>query len=815
MGVIKKVLYRGEVLGRPRHRNLFLDMEENIHIHYRDLRIELSRAEFEDIARIFARQSAELLDVIQRKDYRDGRLPNANQDDVRIWTESRLPNDVRYHPQRLSLEDCGDGYHLHYRNYKILLDRDEFRQLAAVFRSLDLEAAYASGYEEVLRLLEENDVDFSLDAGNVPGETLAIAVARYHMPKVRDIFNYIGFKAEPAEGAERRYRSPRLLVIARPDARRGAGDFRRLRGMNATVRLVDHLSAHGPARLDPDELNAVKCQVIDLYYALSKGRARDVDLDPQSWLYASGNRQVVFPFRAVEKTPGPAEAERMYRAWAALLNGLQLGFVKPSKEVLPPGQQAALRARIDETILREVASHAAVRRIWIMGSALRGDLGRYRVPFVHGKLVKLGSDVDILVEIDPDLEGELPASWRLHLPRASNHCAVYHVADVSAEGKDSAETWRRQHGSIPFQQHLVDAYVHFPSRGFAEEKDAFLRKFSAQVLYDRERDGVRYQSETEARIAARLSELHGFPPGVAVAPMAVSTENRLYAVRAESRSWVLKLLKVSGNYRSARVPEHAFYEERLVGQLLARGIPTAAIRGARGGERTIEGHPALLFERIPGEPRKRPEYAIERVAAALAHVHAVQMERPLDLDTAFSYDDACMIWLPAFEGYLARADLPAEVARAAAALAPVAKAFFPGEARAALFARSHAVHCHGDVTPKNVFSDVPGEARFFDFNNAFFGARMADLADGAFEFALAEKYIHLADFARYDAFVGHYAAASPLSATERDDLGRWRDLVGIIKFAKEVRVMLERPKENLRRKRALAVAAYLLSASRA
>ena len=79
-------------------------MEENIHIHYRDLRIELSRAEFEEIAGIFVKQPQELQAVILERDYQDGKLPNANQDDVRIWTESRLQHEVKYHPQRFALE---------------------------------------------------------------------------------------------------------------------------------------------------------------------------------------------------------------------------------------------------------------------------------------------------------------------------------------------------------------------------------------------------------------------------------------------------------------------------------------------------------------------------------------------------------------------------------------------------------------------------------------------------------------------------------------------------------------------------------------
>ena len=813
MGVIKKVLFRGEILGKPRHRNLFLDMEENIHIHYRDLRIELSRAEFEDISRIFAKQSQELQTIIEAKKYQDGKLPNANQDDVRIWTESKLPNDVKYHPQRLSLEECGDGYHFHYRNLKLLIDKDEFRQLATLFRTLDLDHPYASSYDEVHDLLEANDVDFTLDAGNVPGEILAIAVAKHHMPKVRDICGYIGFSAETGDAGERRYQGAKLRVIAKPEKQRSALDYRRLRGMSSVGRVVDFLSRHGAARLDADEVNTIKCQVLDLYYALVAGKARDVDTDPQSWLYSSANRQIVFPFRTAVSPPDKATAERMYRSWADLLNGLQLGFVKPGKENLPAADQAALKKQVEETLLRQVASYAAIDKIYLMGSALRGDMGHYRAPFIHGKLAKLGSDIDILVEVNPTLEPDFPLAWHCHLPTASNHCAVYHVTEIKLAG--GIKEWQTRYPSTKFTQHLVDAYVHFPSRGFVAEKDAFLKKFGAQLFYDRARDGIVYRSEVETRIAARLAELHGFEE-VAVEPMQVSTENAVFSVHTGGKSYVLKLFKVSGNYRSSRVAEHVAYEEKLIAQLRKRGIPTAEIYPAKAGaDNTIEGFPSLLFERIPGEAQKRPEYPIDRICAALAQIHAVQIKRPLTAPKTFAFDDACMIWLPAFEDYLKNKKHGPEIAQAFAGLAPIAAPYFSGEARAALFARSPLVHSHGDVTPKNVFAGESGKARFFDFNNAFYGPRMADVVDGGFEFSLAEKYIHLADFARFDSFIAHYAAHCAFSAEEQADLPKWTDLVGIIMFTKEVRVVLELPTENLRRKRALAIAQFLLSRPRA
>ncbi|GAB6043518.1 phosphotransferase enzyme family protein [Endothiovibrio diazotrophicus] len=807
MGVIKKILYRGNILGKPRHRNLFLDMEENIHIHYRDLRIELSRGEFEDIVAAFTKQSAELLGIIEEKHYQDGQLPNANQDDVRIWTESRLKHEVKYHPTRFSLEECGDGYHFHYRNYKFLIDPPEFKELVRLFRSLDVDGPYAASYDEVLALLEANEVDFRLDAGDAPGEKLAIRVAGHHLPKIRDIFNYIGFAREGA-GELRRYRGERLVVEARPDSGLDALDYRRRRGLNQVGLLVDYL-ARRQGRIDVNEINRIKVQVLELYFALDGGERLNVETDPELWLYAPANRQVIFPFSPVARG-GRAEADRLYRSWSNRLKGFDMGFVKPVKEPFPAAVQETLQRQVEEALRREVAAYGAVERIHVMGSGIRGDMGRYQAPFIHGKLAKLGSDVDILVEIDPAREGEIPGHWKLHLPEASNHCSVYHVGEVPLAGE--AGDWAECHPHVPFIDHLLDAYVYLPSTGYREEIDAFLKKFGARCFYDRARDGVLYRGEEEGRIARLLGERFALP-APAVEPMRVSTENALYRVFTHDAAYVLKLFKVSGNYHRTRVAEHTDYEARLVTQLKGRGIPTAGVVPASdGGEVTVEGFSALLFERIPGAVEQRPEYPLEAVGPALAAIHRVQLERPLDLPTGFSFDDTCMIWLPQFQNYLAERDHPADIAEAFRRLAPLAEPLYPGEQRAQLFARSPAVHCHGDVTPKNVIVGSDGVARFFDFNNAFFGARMADLMDGGFEFSLAEKYVHLADFRRFDAFVAAYEQGAPLSAEERADLPRWIALMGVIKFAKEVRVIRDpalKRQHSLRTKRALAIAGFL------
>lgn len=807
MGVIKKMLYRSNLLGKQRHQHFFLDMEENIHIHYRDLRIELSRGEFEDICDAFRKQSQELQTIINEKNYQDGKLPNANQDDVRIWTESLLKHDVKYHQQRFSLEECSDGFHFHCRNYKLLFNEAEFRQIAKLFKSLDVDSPCATTYDEVLELLEDNDVDFTLDAGNVPGELLAIAVAAYHFPKIREIFKLIGFTLD-AQKYEHRYQGSALKVIAKVNNQLSALDYKRIRGNKTTERLVDFLSRNASS-IDPDELNRIKCQVLDLYFALSTGKQLNVDINQQSWLYSPANQQVIFPY-SVSVQGGKNAAALLYKTWGDFLVSLKLWFVKPTKRNFPAPEQQALLQQVTDTLRNEVAAFSAADKVYLMGSALRGEMGSYLAPFVNGPQVKLGSDVDILIEINPSREADIPAHWHLIKQNEPfNQCAIYHITQIPIAG--GIAEWQKSYPHLPLIEHLIDAYIFFPSRGHQEEKDAFLKKFDAQLFYDRARDGIINRTGEEANIAQRVTKLYALPQ-VAIEKLNVATENALYKVSSGEHKYVLKLFKVSGNYKRNRIAEHTAYEDKLITQLKERGILTAGIiPTASGSEANIEGHPALLFERINGVAQLQPEYPLDKTCAALANIHQVQINQPLDLIKDFSFEDICSIWLPLFTEYLHNTTHSPEIAAALTKFIPLSALCNSDKHRNSLYAAAPATHNHGDVTPKNVITDEQGRAIFFDFNNAYFGPRIADVLDGAFEFSLAEQYIHLADFSRFDAFIAAYTPHSPFTAEETQQLPQWIELIGLIKFTREVRALLEHPGDELRKKRALAIAEFVLS----
>ncbi|OPX57088.1 phosphotransferase [Oceanospirillum multiglobuliferum] len=806
MGVVKKVIYRDDsALSSPRHRNLFLDMEENIHIHYRDLRIELSRAEFEEFSAAFNSQSKELLQIITDKNYQDGVLANANQEDVRIWTESRLSTDVKYHPRRISLEDCGDGYHLHYRQYKILLDDIDFRELTRIFSSVDIDAPYARSYDEVLQLIKDNDVDFTLDASNVPGKILGLKVAKYHLPKVRDIFQYIGFNTT-SENNIRVYEGEVLKVFVTHDEFKVPADYKKIREYSDSYRLFDFISKNKNS-ISVDDINLIKSQVVDLYYTVKSGTVVNVESDPECWLYLPATKKVIYPYSS-SGLSGAKDADALYKKWSALVALYDIGFIKPTKKSFDKKYQNELYEKILSTIKNNVATKSAVERVWIMGSAARKDMGTYNAPFVHGRMLKLGSDIDILIEIDPTREADVPKDWHLINTMSSNKCAVYHLEQIPIIS--DIGYWENLLPHTPLTQHLIDAYVYFPSRGFSKERDAFLNRFKAICIYDRSKEGVIHSSGKLGELSRIVAE-HYPLDDVIVEAMNVSTENEVYKVYSKQGIYLLKLFKVSGNYPQSRVEEHVFYEFDLIARLVDLGVKTAKIVPVKtGGVLKVNDHPALLFEFLPGVINKKPEYDIDAYSRSLSSLHLAQINNEIELPELFTFKDTAKIWLDAYPGYLELADRSESLKLSFDIMNRVYDSVSDLEKLAKNSKGVEILHNHGDVASKNIMIDN-GEAVFFDFNNAFYGPRIIDVLDGAFELSMAEKYMDEIDFSRFHVFVDSYRAYAPFNKAEEKNIHYWVVLLGLIKFTKEIRVMVSGDKSGLREKRAHAIANFISS----
>lgn len=804
MGIIRKILHRSNALKLSRFNLFFLDMEENIHIHYRDLRIELSKNEFEDFVRAFNSQSAELLKIIHDRNYQDGHLPNANQEDVRIWTESNLKHSIKYHPTRISIEECTDGYHLHYRNYKILLDEPDFFRFAAAIKSIDRKSDPYPKYDEFINLLDANDIDYVLIEGNAPPQRLSIGVAQHHKGKINSILNHLRLKGE-RDGNGNTYTSPGLTIHVRIHVTQSYERYRTTRSNKNTMPLLEYMANYEVSR-DPNLVNTLHCQVLDLYHFIAKqgSCAAMVSADPDTWLISPESRKIVFPF-SPSRSPAENAHVNLIREWNSFLRRLNIATTKPRKEIFSSDIQKDLLARVREEVLASVATSPAVSKIYLLGSVAREELGIYCAPFVNGNKIKLGSDVDILIELDPDLEKQVPKEWKLVSNSVSdNKCAIYYIKEVSLPV--SVAHFEQLYPNITFTHHLIDAYVHFPSRNEEAAKDNWLTRFRYLLLHDKHQDGV-YQSAELIEISTQIANATNLKPTL-VTRLPVLTQNELYRVSTGSGDYIAKLHIVSGNVDQNQIVEHVHYQHELIDLACQHGFETARV--ISGQNTLVKGYPALVFEEIIGNPLTPAPYPLDSVTAALAHFHTMQTADWNRLENEFNYESTWGIWSKKFLRQCSDGFFPATIRAQLEKLKVFMERLSADRPDQGLFTSSRKIHLHGDVCPKN-FIMRNERAILFDFNNAIHGPRMVDVIDGAIEFALAEDNKASVDFGVFDAFIETYGAHAPFTDSERLYFTDWVLCVGLVKYSKEIKMLKENSSNTIRSARAENIYNLILS----
>lgn len=585
-----------------------------------------------------------------------------------------------------------------------------------------------------------------------------------------------------------------------------AGRYPENTGASApVVLLLHHLAAHGQAML-ATEFNRIACQVMELYFALGQGEPRPVDDDPAAWFYHPGRQEIIFPWLRRPAAGSTRRAARVYRRWTEQLIELGLSYRKPPRQRYPDEQQQEVLRRIEDHLRAWLVPMPAIRRIHLMGPAMRGDMGLHLQPHVLNGQVKLGCDVDLLIEIEPGCEDQLPADWHLYLERAGNSsCPVYQLGEIPLCGDD--DSFRSEYPAIPFIAHQLQAHVFLPATCDAACKEDFLAEFGATLFHQRE--AVPGDDDAErARIAGLLSESWGLAAPT-VRPLDEPARGRVHRVEVGERQLVLKWSVDSGTFDSRQLTAHARYEAALITALRDRGLSTPAVVPARQGlTARIDGYEALLFESFVGEVCETLEYPTVEAARALARLHLLQQTAPLDLACEFSYHRSGAIWLPWFERSRACPELLPELAEACKAMAPFAERFGAGRERERLLATSPQLHCHGDVKPRNLVQHPDGRLSLFDFDNAVFGPRMADAVDGALAFALAEQHIDHIDFTRFDVFLQAWCQAVSADASEHAALQDWIGWCGLLLFIRELTMWVQ-GREEMRRRRALAVACFV------
>ncbi len=163
MGAIHRILTERTLPERERHNSrLFVDLSENVHIHFREIRLMFGVDEFFEFAGVLQQSAREVKRYLKRHpEYReqevfDGLIVAGGRErQLAPLQASPQPHQSKYFPNRLQIElqeeEVIDAVHIHYRDYRLVMNIATFRAFAAGMReALDnLEAHLGQhGYTE-------------------------------------------------------------------------------------------------------------------------------------------------------------------------------------------------------------------------------------------------------------------------------------------------------------------------------------------------------------------------------------------------------------------------------------------------------------------------------------------------------------------------------------------------------------------------------------------------------------------------------------------------------------------------------------------
>ena len=141
MGAIKEILAEQELPERELHNSrLFVDLSENVHIHHRELRLMFGVEEFFEFTDIVSQSAKEVKKYLKKHpDYKeqevfDGLLVAGGvKRQTTPLQKSPKPHESKYFPNRLQIElqeeKVIDSIHIHYRDYRLVMNIETFREL--------------------------------------------------------------------------------------------------------------------------------------------------------------------------------------------------------------------------------------------------------------------------------------------------------------------------------------------------------------------------------------------------------------------------------------------------------------------------------------------------------------------------------------------------------------------------------------------------------------------------------------------------------------------------------------------------------------
>lgn len=147
MGSVRKYLFKEELPERETHHSrLFIDLAENIHIHHREYRTVFSLDEYFEYADIVAKSTNDVRSFLeQNPNYEEQKYPTTimiaggKERQLKYLKNSPKPTQSAYFSNDFAIElqdeFVTDEIHIHYRDFRISMDRERFKKVAKGFET--------------------------------------------------------------------------------------------------------------------------------------------------------------------------------------------------------------------------------------------------------------------------------------------------------------------------------------------------------------------------------------------------------------------------------------------------------------------------------------------------------------------------------------------------------------------------------------------------------------------------------------------------------------------------------------------------------
>lgn len=776
MGIITRLYHRSESLTDNRFNVFFLDMGENIHIHYRDLRIELSTDEFLEFSELFSTYAPLAKSEIE-KGYRDGVHPNTNQANTLITISNKKPlkHVIRYNPNRISIEENLDGYHVHLRNYKILLDKQSFSSLVRAAKDIVEKRESSIDIDEAIELIEINELPnhVSERTSSEGREQAAVTVEKPYFRKTQQLLEGLKYEISNQSTNSVTYDKGNERICLKvghiPKALSGKVG-------SPFVPLAEYIKKNAKI-FTPEEINLLKLQYLDVckYIDLNK-LEKEIEIDYQHLIYDIAERNIIFPSKRCEKAPDTTDT---YNQFMTFLKDQGLSFVKPAKIPYSAPEAARLHLVFDEYVKNNLAKHPCVSKVYLFNADSKKQSGCYQVPFVHFDWAKLGSDFDLLIEIDERYP--IPKEWSFKFFWKICSSDYYLLGDIDFPVESP---FKDQFKNVRFYNHLVEAYLYFGSKGNQAIKNEYLKKHNAKLLYQKANGKPLDQTAELLRISLR-SNYEIMPKDIE--KLDVVSFNEIFRITTDNREYVAKLMKREDFTPAAKghSGQHLEYEARLLESIADYDLPVSLPVPGRDGRflQQFENRSCMLFPYLASDKESSgTENQLQAAANTLAALHQA-FARVNVANDWYRFDEMLEYWIDQFVTLFEKFSKNNVDAEQFRSLISSMK-----DAGQRIMAAKHLpwVHSHGDVCPRNFFY-VNNRAIIFDFQVAHYGPRIEDLAEGALEFSVAGDELNNS---LIENFVSEYDKNNPLSSEELELLPTMLFLQSTFKLARSFRVQV-------------------------